>query len=114
MQKLSNRYPEDIDEEIVPLLDALNSIPGVRTIASCCGHGDKCAYVAMQIDSRVTEHLLIERFSHQEGLVHFHFPDDITLGIYSDKVGHMPDMLRKAYFDYFIMQCDKIKIMLEC
>ena len=32
-------WPEDIDREIVPLLDALNAIPGIETTASCCGHG---------------------------------------------------------------------------
>lgn len=32
-------YPKDIDPEVVPLCDALNSIPGVETSYSCSGHG---------------------------------------------------------------------------
>lgn len=29
-----------IDQEILPLCDALNALPGVLTMQSCCGHGD--------------------------------------------------------------------------
>lgn len=32
-------YPKDIDSECVYLCDALNSIPHVLTVESCCGHG---------------------------------------------------------------------------
>jgi len=32
-------YPDDIDKELIPLLDSMNSIPGIRTLFSCCGHG---------------------------------------------------------------------------
>ena len=33
------RYPADMDTECIPLCDALNALPGIRTHASCCGHG---------------------------------------------------------------------------
>lgn len=29
---------EDIDPEVVELVDAINSFPGIRTLDSCCGH----------------------------------------------------------------------------
>lgn len=32
-------WPADIDPELVPLLDAMNAVPGIETISSCCGHG---------------------------------------------------------------------------
>ena len=32
-------YPDDIDPECIVLCDALNSLPGIRTVESCCGHG---------------------------------------------------------------------------
>lgn len=35
------QYPEDMDHECVPLCDALNALPGVRTVESCCGHIDQ-------------------------------------------------------------------------
>jgi len=35
---MANKYG-NVDKEIVPLLDALNSIPFVRTYYSCWGHG---------------------------------------------------------------------------
>lgn len=33
--------PDDVDKECVPLCNAINSIPGLRTISSCCGHGER-------------------------------------------------------------------------
>ena len=38
-QRMHFEYPDDIDKEMIPLLDALNNIPGVSTLFSCCGHG---------------------------------------------------------------------------
>lgn len=32
-------YPTDMDPECIPLCDALNALPGIRTLESCCGHG---------------------------------------------------------------------------
>jgi len=32
-------YPSDMDVECIPLCDALNSLPGIQTSESCCGHG---------------------------------------------------------------------------
>jgi hypothetical protein len=34
-------YPEDMDQECIPLCDAMNSLPGIKTVSSCCGHGVK-------------------------------------------------------------------------
>ena len=32
-------YPKDMDKEMIPLCDELNSIPGISTQFCCCGHG---------------------------------------------------------------------------
>ena len=32
-------YPGTMDPECIPLCDALNSLPGIHTRESCCGHG---------------------------------------------------------------------------
>lgn len=34
-------YPKDMDKEMIPLCDELNSIPGISTQFCCCGHGRK-------------------------------------------------------------------------
>lgn len=34
------RYPEDMDVECITICDALNALPGIATIESCCGHGE--------------------------------------------------------------------------
>lgn len=33
-----NKYDKYMDAECIPLCDALNSLPGVKTTSSCCGH----------------------------------------------------------------------------
>ena len=32
-------YPNDMDKDMIPICDALNSLPGVRTFFCCSGHG---------------------------------------------------------------------------
>lgn len=32
-------YPPDMDKDMIPLCDALNALPGVRTFFCCSGHG---------------------------------------------------------------------------
>lgn len=44
-------YPKDIDQEMVPLLDVINSIPGVRTMYCCCGHGKESWYLSLSFTS---------------------------------------------------------------
>ncbi len=38
------------DPELVPLIEAMNSI-GIKTIASCSGHGKSAAYIAIDMAS---------------------------------------------------------------
>lgn len=38
-RKSTVKYPKDIDKQCIPLCDALNFIPSIRTLESCCGHG---------------------------------------------------------------------------
>jgi hypothetical protein len=32
-------HDANMDPECIPLCDAINSMPGLRTLESCCGHG---------------------------------------------------------------------------
>ena len=34
-------WPNDIDNELVPLLDQVNRFPGIRTVSSCHGHSKR-------------------------------------------------------------------------
>lgn len=58
-----HEYPADVDEELIDLLDVLNSIPGVRTLYSCCGHGREEFYIACAFTSIYTQNALIEYFN---------------------------------------------------
>lgn len=44
---LKFEYPDDIDQELVPFLDVLGSIPGLRPLFSCCGHGREEFYLVL-------------------------------------------------------------------
>lgn len=35
--KITN-YPSDMDQECVLLCNAINALPGIETVESCCGH----------------------------------------------------------------------------
>lgn len=35
------KYDGGMDKECIAICDAINQIPGLQTVESCCGHGDK-------------------------------------------------------------------------
>lgn len=45
------KYPDDIDEELVPMLDVFNNIPGMRTEFCCCGHNQPGWYMVFKFTS---------------------------------------------------------------
>ena len=51
-------YPGDVDLELLPLLDLINSVPGVRTLFSCCGHSKESFYMVLAFTSVQTRSLL--------------------------------------------------------
>ena len=55
---VSLEYPGDVDQELLPLLDLINSIPGVRTLFSCCGHGRESFYMVLAFTSVQTRSLI--------------------------------------------------------
>ena len=59
---LSLEYPEDVDAELVPLLDLLNSIPGMRTLFSCCGHKRGPFYMVIAFTSLQAKSLVENYF----------------------------------------------------
>lgn len=54
-QAAENRYDKNMDSECVPICDALNTLPGIKTFESCCGHGTHPFFVAFVADT--IEHL---------------------------------------------------------
>ena len=56
-------YPDDIDEELVPMLDVFNNIPGVRTEFSCSGHGYDGWYVSFQCASDFMHDMIVQYFT---------------------------------------------------
>lgn len=59
------QYSDDMDQELIELMDVLNSIPGCRTLYSCWGHGGIDAsswYFVVHCCNGVTYSLLREYF----------------------------------------------------
>jgi len=55
---VSLEYPGDVDIELIPLLDLINSVPGVRTLFSCCGHGRESFYMVLAFTSAQARSLI--------------------------------------------------------
>ena len=47
-------YEGQMDQEILPLCDALNCIPGVRTCDSCFGHGESAPSIKFQCSNSIS------------------------------------------------------------
>jgi hypothetical protein len=45
------RYDGKMDEEVIPLCDALNSLIGITTIESCCGHGKETFTIFFRVQN---------------------------------------------------------------
>lgn len=50
---------QDWDPEVVPLCDALNSIPGIQTLESCCGHGTQPFKIWFEAESVAILNLIL-------------------------------------------------------
>jgi hypothetical protein len=51
---MSHRYDGKMDTECLQLCDAMNLVPGIETVLSCCGHGEhpyRIWFVAESIDA---------------------------------------------------------------
>ena len=53
MRQLSykSNYDNDLDQKVVDLCNALNSLPGIKTKGSCCGHGKGPLRIYFQVDA---------------------------------------------------------------
>jgi hypothetical protein len=45
------RYPVGLDKECRPLYRAMNKMPGIQTIESCCGHGKDSYRIWFEVKS---------------------------------------------------------------
>ena len=56
MYRFNNKtkYDDNMDTECIPLCNALNCLPGVDTISSCCGHGIDPFSIYFKCDSKLS------------------------------------------------------------
>lgn len=95
-------YPSDIDKIMIPLLDAINSIPGCRTLYSCSGHGLEPFYVCIGVCNLILLDTLVDWFTinmDKSTEITTNYKDspygllsyEKNLGIYSMKIGQLPE-----------------------
>ena len=60
------QYPPDMDKDMIPLCDALNSLAGVRTFFCCSGHGrgrEGEFYISMGCSNMRSFRRIVESFN---------------------------------------------------
>lgn len=119
------QYPSDMDKDMIPLCDALNSLPGVRTFFCCSGHGrgnEGEFYICMGCSNMRSLKCIIRAFSHrvQDGLVaaryvveldHEFWPlrkNEVDIRVSNKRVDHLNARHRKKEFDAVIKLLKKI------
>lgn len=75
------KYPKDVDKELIPMLNIINSIPGVRTLFSCCGHGKNDFYLSLAYTSCQTRSF-IDNIFQRNGCVIKGFNDEDSTNKY--------------------------------
>lgn len=93
------RHTFSIDEGVKPLVAAINKIKGVRTFASCDGHGQRCLYVSFRVRKHVPQVLKLLDEAFNEVYPKYNF----TVGPFkvSYNVGYT-DFIFRAGLYYFI------------
>ena len=101
------KYPKDVDKELIPMLNIINSIPGVRTVFSCCGHGKEDFYLVLAYTSCQTRSY-IENIFQRTKITIKGFTDDIIDDVFCGKfrvhdLGNMEnnDMIFENYVGYY-------------
>ena len=119
------QYPSDMDKDMIPLCDALNSLPGVRTFFCCSGHGrgnEGEFYIFMGCSNMRSLKRVIRAFSHrvQDGFVaaqyvveldHEFWPlrkNEVDIRVSNKCVDHLNARHRKKEFDAIIKLLKKI------
>ena len=110
-------YPEDVDKELIPLLDTINSIPGVRTRYSCCGHGNMEFYLMLSVSCDEAANALSIKFSKMGISVEYdgiHFnnpytaPYECDFRVGSWKIGTSSPAKRKRIFGNMVKSLNEL------
>ncbi len=96
---------EEIDAEVAPLVDAMNTIPAIYTTGSCCGHGQTEMYVTFTIASLSSFNRLIQAIIATNAVCDNEFFIDVPLN-YSGK--HNSPLKREFMLDGKPIKCKTI------
>ena len=113
------RYRPDMDRDMIPLCDALNALPGVRTFFCCSGHGrgnEGEFYICMGCSNMRSLKRVVRAFSRrvQDSFVaaqyvveldHEFWPlrkNEVDIRVSNKRVDHLNARCRKKEFDAVI------------
>ena len=65
-------YDDYMDREVIPLCNAMNSLPGIETFESCCGHGDHPARIFFTVENTKTGLFFLARCTDNRYWEHGH------------------------------------------
>src|SRR5437870_3675057 len=70
--------PEGLDEECLEICQAMNSLPGIITVESCCGHGTDPYRIFFRLDDETPDGLFDGLLDGLPALLYWmrHFKDD--------------------------------------
>ena len=76
------KYPEDMDSEMIPICNVLNSLPGIHTTFCCYGHGDPGEfYICFRCSNIKSLKKISKAFSHTNCYVNYGFSGGDSLYI---------------------------------
>lgn len=102
------QYPSDMDKDMIPICDALNSLPGVRTFFCCSGHGrgyEGEFYICMGCSSTPSMKRILRAFDHEVNdssynveVDHLFWPledDEVCVRVSNPQVDHLKAKARR-------------------
>lgn len=105
-EPLTDISPMPMDAECVKLCDALNGMPGIMTIDSCCGHGERPFFVTFAAASMDALRSVVEKIDKTNWRIEALFKRDTGLlfkligGIGKSAYEEAQDLIRKIETDF--------------
>lgn len=104
-----NKYDKYMDAECIPLCDALNSLPGVKTTSSCCGHCKNKFMVFFDCENAVSLSIIARSFNRRYSGTNMEWIIEVD----SDDSGNFDYFLHSVepYTDNTVMEKDVSRLV---
>lgn len=83
-------YDKDMDEEVIPLCNAMNSLNGIETFESCCGHSCDSFRIWFKVTDPIGLFFLTRCVDHRYWKYGYLWKIELTVGDSMFKDGSLP------------------------